>query len=70
MTNGGDDGNGAPGERPHDDLGTERQQVVEAAAAAGDDHDVDHGVLCDPLRAAAIDSGAPAPCTRVSVMTM
>ena len=70
MADGGDDGNGAPGERPHDDLGAERQQIVEAAAAAGDDDDVDRGVRCDAPSAAAIDSGAPAPCTRVSVMTM
>ena len=51
MAHGRDDGDGALGERPHDDLGAERQEIVEAAAAAGDDHDVDRRVRCDALHA-------------------
>ena len=33
-------GHGAGGDRPHEPLVGEREQVLEAAAAAGDDHDV------------------------------
>ena len=40
MPNGGDDRHGARGDGPDDDLLAEREQVFEAAAAAGEDDDV------------------------------
>lgn len=48
VTDGRDDGHGAGRDRPHDGLVAERQQVVEAASAAGDDDDIYRGVGCDP----------------------
>ena len=48
VADGGDDGYGARRERAHDGLVAERQQILEAATATGDDDDVDCGVSGDP----------------------
>ncbi len=48
VADGRDDGYGACCERPDDGLVAERQEIVEAPAAPGDDDDVDSRMGCDP----------------------
>ena len=69
VADGGDDGNGARRERPHDGLVAEGQEVVEASPATGDDDDVDQRMGRDPTIASAMRRPAVVPWTRVSATT-
>ena len=63
------DGDGAACDRTDDPLVAEREQILEAAAAAGEDHDVDAGVSREPCECRDDRARRRGPCTRVSAIT-
>ena len=69
MAHGGDDRDGARRDGADDALVAEREEILEAAAAAREDHDVDALGGRKPRERADNGAGAAGPCTRVSAMT-